>query len=179
MLAFSTIGASVSRSLRAKSAKAWPERPENSTVKVSRRFRTSGSWPTAFSSAVNSSIMIFSTPIGATHPNQACTWKPLKRLGDGRNIRREGVALGRRDGECTDFPSLDLFPGGREVIASDPDLAADEILHLLVRRAVRDASHLDTGGLHQHLAAQVLARTVAGCGVRLIWIGLHPGDELR
>jgi len=25
--------------LRAKSAKAWPERPENSTVKVSRRLR--------------------------------------------------------------------------------------------------------------------------------------------
>src|SRR5262249_49556999 len=52
MLAFSIIGASVSRSLRAKSAKAWPERPENSTVKVLRRLRTSGSWPTAFSSAV-------------------------------------------------------------------------------------------------------------------------------
>src|SRR5215467_11141040 len=54
-----------------------------------------------------------------------------------------------------------------------------EILHLLVRRAVGDASHLDTGGLYQHLAAKVLARTVAGCGVRLIWIGLNPGDELR
>src|SRR5437899_2037457 len=103
----------------------------------------------------------------------------LKRLGDGRNIRREGVALGRRDGECTDFPSLDLFPGGREIIASDPDLAADEILHLLVRRAVSHAIHLNTGGLHQHLAAKVLARTVAGCGVRLIWIGLNPRDELR
>jgi hypothetical protein len=25
----------------------------------------------------------------------------------------------------------------------------------------------------------VLGRTVAGCGVRLIWIGLNPGDELR
>ena len=52
------------------------------------------------------------------------------------------VALGRGDGECADFPSLDLFPGGREVIASDPDLAADEILHLLVRRAISHAIHL-------------------------------------
>jgi hypothetical protein len=56
----------------------------------------------------------------------------LERLSDGRNIRREGVALGRGDGECADFPSLDLFPGGREIVTRDPDLAADEILHLLV-----------------------------------------------
>jgi hypothetical protein len=35
------------------------------------------SWPTAFSSAVNLSIMIFGTPIGAIHPNQACTSKPF------------------------------------------------------------------------------------------------------
>src|SRR6266511_3406920 len=34
-------------------------------------------------------------------------------------------------------------------------------------------------GIHQHLAAKVLARTVAGCGVCLIWIGLNPRDELR
>src|SRR5215475_1311974 len=103
----------------------------------------------------------------------------LEHLRDGRNIRREGVALGRGDCECTDFPSLDLFPGGREVIASDLDLTADKILHLLVRGPVSYAIHPDTGGLHQHLAAKVLARAVAGCGVRLIWIGLNPGDELR
>src|SRR2546430_13818195 len=78
-----------------------------------------------------------------------------------------------------DFPSLDLFPGGREIIASDPDLAADEILHLLVRRAVSHAIHLNTGGLHQHLAAKVLARTVAGCGVRLIWVALNPPGARR
>jgi hypothetical protein len=83
------------------------------------------------------------------------------------------------DGERTDFPGLDLFPGGREVIASDPDLPADEILHLLIRGAVSYGIHFDTGGLHQHLAAKVLARTIVGCGVRLIWIGLNPGDELR
>src|SRR6266446_4179254 len=51
-------------------------------------------------------------------------------------------------------------------------------LHLLVRGAVSHASHLNTGGLHQHLATKVLARTVARCGVRLIWIRLNPGDEL-
>src|SRR5438067_7071470 len=179
MLAFSITGASVSRSLRAKSAKAWPERPENSTVNVSRRLRTSGSWPTAFNSAVNFSTMLFGTPIGATHPNQACTLEALQRLGDGRNIRPEGVALGRGDGECTDFPSLDLFPGGGEVIAGDLDLAANEILHLLVRSPICHGIHLDAGGLYQHLAAKVLARTVAGCGVGLIGIGLNPGDELR
>ena len=48
----------------------------------------------------------------------------LQRLGEGRNVRREGVALGRGDGECTDFVGLGLFPGGREVVASDPDLAS-------------------------------------------------------
>src|SRR5215475_2673255 len=35
-----------------------------------------------------------------------------QRLGDGRNIWPERVALGRGDGKCTDFPSLGLFPSG-------------------------------------------------------------------
>src|SRR5262249_34292105 len=43
MLAFSIRGASASRSLRAKSANAWPDSPENSTVNASSRLRTSGS----------------------------------------------------------------------------------------------------------------------------------------
>jgi hypothetical protein len=126
-----------------------------STVKVSRRLRTSSSWQTAFSSAVNLSIGTFGTPL--TSPRRS------------EYPARTGVALGRGDGECTDFPSLDLFPGGREVIASDPDLAADEILHLLVRRAVS----------HGSISPQRWWLERLPCGVRLIWIGLNPGDELR
>jgi hypothetical protein len=45
-------------------------------------------------------------------PEPSLHLEARQRLGDGRNIRPEGVALGRGHGDCTDFPSLDLFPGG-------------------------------------------------------------------
>src|SRR2546426_10909760 len=45
-----------------------------------------------------------------------------------------------------DFGKL-LIDDTEKIITRDPDLAADEILHLLVRRAVSHAIHPDTGRL--------------------------------
>jgi hypothetical protein len=93
------------------------------------------------------STMGFGVTAGTKKPCQATASKPGRKLGDGRDFRIEGGALGRCCGEHRELAGLHLWQQQWHVVEGKIDLAAQQIRQHLAGALVGHMHHLGTGHL--------------------------------